>query len=135
MKNTLTLLIGVALIMFVVSCSSTGFLMAKAKVNMYHTAYPQKNENATIDIYRSKKPDKEYIEFAEISCGDTNDDWSLKQILIKAREIGADGIIIIGESGSYGVGVPIGNTAYYASEGYGINAIAIKYVSESRSEF
>ncbi|MFA6635573.1 MAG: hypothetical protein WCV56_00485 [Candidatus Omnitrophota bacterium] len=51
----------------------------------------------------------------------------MKQILMKAREIGADAIIVTGKSGSYGVGVPIGNIAYGVSEGYGITAIAIKY--------
>jgi hypothetical protein len=104
--------------------------MAKAKVNLYLPAYPPKEENANIDIYRTKTPDIKYIEIGEISCGDTNDEWALKQVLIKARQIGADGIIILGKSGSYGVGVPIGNLSYVASEGYGIKTIAIKYHDE-----
>jgi len=54
----------------------------------------------------------------------------MKQILIKARQIGADGIIILGKSDSYGVGIPIGNMVYVTSESYGIKAIAIKYVEE-----
>jgi hypothetical protein len=104
--------------------------MAKAKVTMYQEAYPPKEDNETIDVYRSKIPDKEYIEFAELSCGDTDENWSMKQIIIKAREIGADGIIIIGRAVSYGIGVPIGNMVYTSSEGYGIRAIAIKYDDE-----
>ena len=47
--------------------------------------------------------------------------------MLKASEIGADAIIIIGRSGSYGSIVPIGNMAYAETEDYGISAIAIKY--------
>ncbi len=43
------------------------------------------------------------------------------------REIDADGIIILGKSASGGVGVPIGNMYYVASEEYGMKAIAFKY--------
>ena len=128
MKNKLFVLIAVPLFLF--SCASTGFLMAKAKVTMYQEAYPPKEENEKVDIYRSKTPEKKYIEIAEISCGDTDDNWSMKQVIITARGIGADGIIIIGRAGSYGIGVPIGNIVYTSSEGYGIRAIAIKYIDE-----
>ncbi len=113
------------------SCASTGFLMAKAKINLFGDPYPSKNENAPVDIYRTQKPERKYIELGEITCLDTNDDWALKQTLMKAREIGADGIIILGKGGAYSVGVPVGNTVVYSgSESYGINAIAIKYINE-----
>ncbi len=128
MKKTLLIYLLLSLLFY--SCASTGFLMAKAKVNLYRTAFPPKDENAQIDIYRTQTPDKRYIEIGEITCGDTNDKWALKQTLIKARQIGADGIIIIGKSGSSGAGIPIGNIVYVASEGYGINAIAVKYLDE-----
>ena len=108
-------------------CVSTGFLMAKAKVTFFGEAYPPKDEITKIDIYITKKPIKEYIEFAQITCKDTSDKWSLEQIIKKAREIGADGIIISGKAGSTGVGIPMGNSAYVVSEEYGITAIAIKY--------
>jgi hypothetical protein len=105
--------------------------MAKAKVNMYTEPYPPKSFNAPLDIYRTQKPEQDYVEIAEISCSDSNDDWNLEQIQIKAREIGADAIIIVGDAGSYGVGVPVGNTMVYGgSQGYGITAVAIKYVEE-----
>lgn len=113
------------------SCKSNGFLMAKAKVNLYGNTYPSKEENANIDIYRTQKPDFEYEEIGEITCADTDEEWALKQTLIKAREIGADGIIILGNAGAYGVGIPVGETMVYSgSEGYGIKAIAIKYKAE-----
>ena len=73
------------------------------------------------------KPTQEYIEFAQITVGDTNDKWYLEQITKKAREIGADTVIIIGKTGSYGVGVPIGYSAYVVNQGYGMTAVAIKY--------
>jgi len=108
-------------------CASTGFLMAKPKVTLFGNTYPQKDEEATIDVYMTNKPTQEYVEFAQIRCGDTNDKWCLAQISKKAREIGADAIIIIGKAGSSGVGIPIGNITYVASEEYGMTAIAIKY--------
>ncbi len=108
-------------------CASTGFLMAKAEVTLFGDSYPQKNEDAKVDVYITNKPTQEYIEFAQITCGDTNDKWSLEQIIKKAREIGADGIIIIGKAGSSGVGIPMGTSTYVVSEEYGMTAVAIKY--------
>lgn len=105
-------------------CASTGFLMAKPQVTMFGSAiYPPKAESANIDVYRTNKPAQEYVEFAQITCEDTNDKWCLEQISKKAREIGADAVIIIGKTGS--VGIPIGST-YMVSE-YGMTAIAIRY--------
>ena len=124
MKNFIFLLFMTSIL---VSCRSTGFLMAKAKVTMFEEPYPQKDIDAKIDVYKTKEPKKEYIEIAEISCGDTDQAWSLKQIKIKAREIGADGLILLGKSGNYGIGTYDGNLAYGAASGYGIKAIAIKY--------
>ena len=108
-------------------CASTGFLMAKPKVTMFGNAYPSKSEDTTIDVYLTTKPTIEYVEFAKITIGDTNDKWCMEQITKKAREIGADAVIIIGQAGSYGVGVPMGYSAYIVSENYGMTAIAIKY--------
>lgn len=108
-------------------CASTGFLMAKAKVTLFSDSYPAKSEDAKIDVYMTNKPKQEYVVFAQITCGDTNDKWSLEQLTKKAREIGADGIIIIGKAGSSGVGVPMGTSTYVVSEEYGMTAVAIKY--------
>ncbi len=51
----------------------------------------------------------------------------MEQVLKKAREIGADEIILVGKAGSSGIGVPLGYSTYVLSEEYGITAIAIKY--------
>src|SRR5690606_7953418 len=109
------------------SCARTGFLMAKAKVTLFGDSYPPKNEEEKIDVYMTNKPTQEYEEFAQITCGDTNDKWSLEQITKKAREIGSDGIIIIGKAGTSGVGIPMGTSTYVVSEEYGMTAVAIKY--------
>lgn len=109
------------------SCASNGFLMAKPQVTMFGQPYPAKSQNEKVDVYLTNKPTQEYIEFAKITCEDTDDKWSLEQISKKAREIGADGIIIIGNTGSTGVGVPIGNSAYVVNSNYGMAVIAIKY--------
>jgi len=101
-------------------CASTGFLMASPKVTLFSTAYPPKPPDSTIDVYRASRPQRDFIELAEISCGDTDDDWNMRQIMLKAREIGADGVIILGQSGSYGLGVPIGNMVCATQQGYGI---------------
>jgi hypothetical protein len=114
-------------LMFFSGCASTGFLMAKPKVTYFGEKYPAKEETSKIDVYFTNKPTQQYIEFAKITCKDTNDKWSLEQVTKKAREIGADGIIMIGKAGSSGVGMPMGNTTYVVSEDYGMFAIAIKY--------
>jgi hypothetical protein len=108
-------------------CASNGFMMAKPSVTLYGGSYPSKKSDAEIEVYQTKKPDSSYVEIGQITCGDTEDDWNMKQILDKARDIGADGIIIVGRSRTYGVGVPVGNMEIATSEGYGITAIAFKY--------
>lgn len=113
--------------MNLVGCASTGFLMAKPVVTVFGQTYLAKTADAKVDVFSTTKPDRKYTEIAQIKCGDTDDTWNIGQILMKAREIGADAIIITGKSGSYGVGVPIGNMTYATEEGYGISAIAIKY--------
>jgi hypothetical protein len=125
-KIRFIILLFVSILLFP-GCASTGFLMAKAKVTLFSDAYTAKDETAKIDVYMTNKPTQQYLEFAQITCRDTNDKWSLEQITKKAREIGADGIIIIGKAGSSGVGIPMGSSTYVVSEEYGMTAIAIKY--------
>lgn len=125
-KNVFILLLSISTLLFI-RCASSGFLMAKAKVTLFGDSYSPKNEGDKIDVYMTNTPTQKYIEFAQIICRDTNDNWSLNQITKKAREIGADGIIIIGKAGSSGLGIPMGNQTYVVSEEYGMTAVAIKY--------
>lgn len=119
----LNLLLFLTSLFIATSCASNGFLMAKPEVTLFGETYPAKSESEKIDIYYTSKPTIDYIEFAKITCGDTSDKWSIEQISKKAREIGADAIIIVGNAGNYG----IGNSAYVVNESYGITAVAIKY--------
>jgi hypothetical protein len=112
---------------FLSACASNGFMMAKPSVTLYGKTFPSKNMNADIEVYRTQRPDRPYVEIGQITCGDTDDGWNIRQIQEKAREIGADGVIIVGRSEAYGVGVPIGNMEIVTSEEYGITAIAIRY--------
>ncbi len=100
--------------------------MAKPEVILFGETYPPKEEDVTIDVFMNK-PTEEFSEIAQITHKDTSDKWSLDQIKKKAREIGADGVIIIGKAGSYGVNIPMGNSSYVENEAYGMTAIAIKY--------
>ena len=118
---------GVVIISSVSGCASTGFLMAKPEVVLYGPPLPAKPTNAPIEVFESQKPTRPYQEIAKIEVGDTDDNWSMAQILKKAREIGADGVLITGRSGHYGVGVPAGSAVYAATEAYGLVAIAFKY--------
>jgi hypothetical protein len=114
------------LLIFISGCASTGFLMAKPEVTMFGNAYSPKSEEAKIDVYITSLPTTEYVEFAQISCADSEDTWNMEQILKEARKIGADGIIVTGKTGAFAVG----GATYAASRQYGITAIAIKYKNE-----
>lgn len=108
-------------------CASNGFLMAKPRMVIYGTTYPAKDVNTPVEIYRTQRPNRPYIEIGEISCNDTNDEYALNQILMKARSIGADAIIILGSASTTASGVPIGGVIYSSTQQYGFKAVAIKY--------
>lgn len=97
--------------------------MAKAQVTLFGPAYPAKAEDAAIEVFQSQVPDAPYTDIARIEVADTDDSWSMSQILKSAREIGADAVIISGRTGSYAVG----SSNYAAGKGYGLMAVAIKY--------
>jgi hypothetical protein len=108
-------------------CASTGFLMAKPKVTMFGPTYPAKDSTATIEVFQSQKPDRPYQEIARIEVGDTDDNWSMKHIILQARQIGADAVIIAGRVGTVGVATPIGSQVHGASRAYGLTAVAIRF--------
>jgi hypothetical protein len=121
--NRISLFSLLILVFFFSGCASTGFLMTKPEITMFGNSFPPKNEDETIDVYRTTLPTQEYIELAQIKCEDTEDSWNMQQILKEARKIGADGIIITGRTGSWGA---VGSGLYASSE-YGMTVIAIKY--------
>ena len=108
-------------------CASNGFLMAKPRMVLYGTTYPAKDVDTPVEIYRTQRPNRPYVEIGEISCNNTNDEYALNQILMKARSIGADAIIILGSASTSASGVPIGGVIYSSTQQYGFKAVAIKY--------
>jgi hypothetical protein len=91
----------------------TVLLMGCTHVTMYREPFPSKLESANIDIYKTQKPTNEYIEIGEISANNIN------SAIAKAREIGADAIIITGYKNIiYDDGV---------ERQHGIRGVAIKY--------
>lgn len=122
-----SMLLTLFVLVFITGCASTGFFMARPKAIVYGDSLPPRAADSSIDVYVTSKPEKAYIEIAQISCEDTDDDWCIKQLKIKAREIGAEGLIIIGPAGYYGIGTSLGSVLVSSSDGYGMIAIAIKY--------
>ena len=108
-------------VLFVVIVIFFSACMSKAVVVLYGQTYPAKIDSVQIDVYRSIKPSKAYIEVGEISCS------ALNQLKIKAREIGADGLIILGPGAISSGGYLVGNVVVSSSESNGYNAIAIRY--------
>ena len=120
MIRSLHLILGVLLL-------ATYGCMADPKITMYGQPFPPKGPNEGLEVFQTSLPRRDYIEIARIECADTDDTYNMEQLLIKAREIGADGIIIIGRTGALAIGVPVGNLAIGVGEGYGLAGIAIKY--------
>lgn len=108
-----------ALLIIIVSFTSC----ATPNIIMYHKPYPPKSINDNIDIFHTSIPNREYVEIAQITCNDTDENWNISQIKIKAKELGADALIIVGKSDVY-----TDYIGYCAvSTPIGIKAIAIKY--------
>ncbi len=108
--------------------------MARPIVTMYGAPFPARDADARVEVFQSQKPDRAYTEIARIEVRDTNDQYSMTQILQKARGMGADGVIILGRSGTVATGAPVGRTstgrpvgAMSVSQPYGTVAIAIRY--------
>lgn len=59
---------------------------------MYRPAFPPTEE---IDVYRTKIPDRPYIEIAELTTDASGD--ALQRLVEQAKAIGADGLIVLGE--------------------------------------
>ncbi len=106
---------------------AVGFMGCAARVSMYREALPAKPVNSNIDVYRTAKPNRAYIELGEIKFNSHSDKVNIKKLKEAARKIGADGIIIIGATNQSGGAVPIGKVALIGTEEYGMKAVAIKY--------
>lgn len=101
--------------------------MATPKVVRFGPSFDSKSSNAPVEVFQTRAPDRPYQEIASISVGDTDDEYCMEQILIKAREVGADAVILKGRVGTTGVAIPVGGAAYAVGSDYGLSAIAIRY--------
>lgn len=65
---------------------------------------------ARVDVFRTKVADRRYVELGElcIRVKRSTQETAVLHLTEKAREIGADGIILIGERPAGGVAAPVG---------------------------
>jgi|SRR5690554_2977710 len=108
---------------FLISCSPSVNFMKYSEDN-----YPPTN---SVEVLRSKPVEKEFIELGELSLQVkkgifSNQEEAVLKLKEKAKEIGADAIIILGEESEGSVIVPIGQL-YTSVDKRFIKAIAIKY--------
>jgi len=78
-----------------------------------------------VDVFRTKPPDRRYDEIGELEVKSKYDD-AVELLVEKAKEIGADAIILMGDRQSGALAVPIGELVY-AKSIMKLWAVAIKY--------
>lgn len=79
----------------------------------------------TVKIYRTNKPERPYIEIAQIET-DASRKNAMELLIAKAKELGGDAIIITGEENKGAIAIPIGTMVYAAPVNY-LVAIVIKF--------
>jgi hypothetical protein len=99
-----------------------------ATVTMYSDPFPVTKTASEIEVYRTTKPDRAYIEIGEIKCSSSSESICLNKIKKKASELGAEAIIITGSASTETKTQTLqyGLTAS-TSKDIGLKAIAIKY--------
>ncbi len=87
--------------------------------------YPPTN---SVEVLRNKPVSQEYTELGELSLKikKSNEEEAVLKLKEKAKEIGADAIILLGENSEGSVLVPVGNLYASVDMRY-IKVIAIKY--------
>ena len=120
--KTINLIIILVISLFLSACYSVDFIK-----------YSEETYSATtsVDVFRNKPVDREYIELGELSLRVKKGIFSNQESVVlklkeKAKEIGADAIIILGEESEGSVIVPIGDLYTSVDKRY-IIAIAIRY--------
>ena len=73
---------------------------ATVKVVKYNQVFASKAQDAKIDVYDASAPEKPYVEIGKITyvsaTSSVDEEKALEQLKVKARELGADGIILKG---------------------------------------
>lgn len=111
------------ILLFISGCSPSVNFMKYNEDN-----YPPTN---SVEVLRNKPVEKEFVELGELSIQVKkgilgNQEEVVLKLKEKAKEIGADAIIILGEESEGSVIVPIGKLYTSVDKRY-IKAIAIKY--------
>ena len=83
--------------------------------------YPQ---TQSVEVLRNKPVERDFVEIGELSVESEKD--AIILLKEKAKEIGADAIIILGEKSEGGFLLTTPHASFYSDEIY-ITAIAIKY--------
>jgi len=83
---------------------------------------------SSVEVLRVKPVSKDYFELGELSLKikKSNQEEAILKLKEKAKKIGADAIILLGENSEGSVLVPVGNL-YASIDMRYIKAIAIKY--------
>jgi hypothetical protein len=99
-------------------------------VTMLGPKYQPKGKGEQIEVFETHQPERPYQEIARISIDSAT---YMQLILDAAKEVGADAVIILGQSpATQAVGVPIVGGAYAVAQSHGLTGIAIKYKEVSR---
>lgn len=112
---------------FISACARSGVSFMKYNSNIYPPT-------DSIEVLRNKPVEKDYVEIGELSLEvNSGDENSVLLLIDKAKKIGADAIILLGESSDGEITIPIknlytGQTMFYSTlENKYLKAIAIRY--------
>jgi hypothetical protein len=108
-------------------CASSGFLNPRPSVTLYGPALPSRDKGAEVEMFQTQRPERPYSEIARIETTHGDDAWGMKQILAKARELGADGVIVVGSTRKAVEQVPGAAQNMTVVRPYGISAIALRF--------
>jgi len=108
--------------LFLVSCAP------KPKINVMRYTTDSFRPTNHIDVLHTKPVEKDYMEIAEISIrlNKKTREYGVAYLKEKAKQLGADAIILLGERSRGAVAVPVGSMLL-AVPLKDICAIAIKY--------
>lgn len=93
------------------------------KVKRYTTAvYPPTQH---VEVLHTKAPNRDYVELGELSVK-ANDEEAIEYLVEKAKELGADAILLLGERQQGSIAMPIGQM-WMAIPAKRLTAVAIRY--------
>lgn len=102
----------VAFIATITLLGSLGFTGCAPTHRVSYSPYTDQTfaPTAQVDVFRTKVPDRRYTELGElcIRVGRSTQESSVLHLTEKAKEIGANAIILIGERSRGAVGAPVG---------------------------